>query len=153
MAVVADPTGAMLGLWEARGTIGAERVNDPGCLTSNELATDDVDAASSSTEACSAGRSSRSIRAGGPGYWLIHHAGAAEGRNGGMRELGPGEQGVPPNWVPYFTCGSIDDTLARVGELGGTTLVGATEIPAGRFAAVRDPQGAAFSIFEGPVDD
>ena len=29
----------------------------------------------------------------------------------------------------------------------------ATEIPAGRFAAVRDPQGAAFSIFEGDVDD
>ena len=45
MAVVADPTGAMLGLWEPRSSIGAELVNDPGCLTSNEL-TNDVDAAS-----------------------------------------------------------------------------------------------------------
>lgn len=153
MAVVADPTGAMLALWEALGTIGAERVNDPGCLTSNELATDDVDAASRFYRGLF-GWSIEQVDTGDePGYWLIHHAGAAESRNGGMRELGPGEQGVPPNWVPYFTCGSIDDTLARVGELGGTTLVGATEIPAGRFAAVRDPQGAAFSIFEGPVDD
>ena len=84
---------------------------------------------------------------------MIQHDGAAEGRNGGMRELSPGEDGVPPNWVPYFTATSIDDTLARAGELGGSTLVGATEIPAGRFAAVRDPQGAAFSIFEGAVDD
>ena len=60
---------------------------------------------------------------------------------------------MPPNWVPYFTATSIDDTLARTGELGGSTLVAATEIPAGRFAAVRDPQGAAFAIFEGAVDD
>ena len=29
MAVVADPTGAMLGLWEAWSSIGAELVNDP----------------------------------------------------------------------------------------------------------------------------
>lgn len=153
IAVVADPTGAMLGLWEARGSIGAELVNDPGCLTANELATDDVDAASSfyrglfgwSIEAVDTG--------GGPGYWLIHHDGAAQGRNGGMRELSPGEDGVPPNWAPYFTTTSIDDTLARAEELGGSTLVGATEIPAGRFAAVRDPQGGVFSIFEGAVDD
>jgi len=29
----------------------------------------------------------------------------------------------------------------------------ATQIPAGTIAAVRDPQGAVFSIFEGDVDD
>ena len=46
VAVVADPTGAAIGLWEPRSSIGAERVNGSGCLTSNELATDDVDAAS-----------------------------------------------------------------------------------------------------------
>ena len=100
---VADPTGAMLGIWEARNAIGAERVNDPGCLTSIEL--------------------------------------------------GPGEASVPPNRVPYFTVTSIDDALSRAGELGGGTLVGATQISAGRFAALRDPQGAAFSVFEGPDDD
>jgi predicted enzyme related to lactoylglutathione lyase len=26
------------------------------------------------------------------------------------------------------------------------------EVPAGRFAVVRDPQGAAFSLFEGRLD-
>jgi uncharacterized protein len=153
MAVVADPTGAMLGLWQARGSIGAERVNDPGCLTANELATDDVEAATSFYRGLF-GWSIEQVGGGdGPSYWLIHHDGAAQGRNGGMRELTPGEAGVPPNWVPYFTCMSIEDTLARAGELGGGTLVGATAIPAGRFASVRDPQGAFFSIFEGAVDD
>lgn len=153
VAIVTDPTGAILGLWEARNAIGAERVNDPGCLTSNELATDDVDAASSFYEGLF-GWSIEQVGGGdGPKYWLIHHGGAAEGRNGGMRQLSPGEAGVPPNWAPYFAVTSIDDALARAGELGGTTLVGATQIPAGRFAALLDPQGAAFSIFEGPVDD
>lgn len=153
IAIVADPTGAMLGLWEAHGAIGAERVNDDGCLTSNELATDDVDAASSFYEGLFGWSISQVGAGAGPSYWLIHHDGAARGSNGGMRELSPGEASVPPNWVPYFTVGSIDDALARAGELGGGMLVGATEVPAGRFAALRDTQGAAFSIFEGPVDD
>jgi predicted enzyme related to lactoylglutathione lyase len=153
VTIVADPTGAMLGLWEANGSIGAELVNDPGCLTSNELATNDAVAASKFYEGLFGWSISQVGGDDGPQYWLIHHGGAAEGRNGGIRELGPSESGVPPAWVPYFTVTSIDDTLSRAGELGGSTLVGATEIPAGRFAAIRDPQGAVFSIFEGPVDD
>jgi predicted enzyme related to lactoylglutathione lyase len=55
--------------------------------------------------------------------------------------------------VPYFTVESVGDTLARADELGGSTLMPATEIPAGRFPAVRNPQGTVFSIFEGYVDD
>jgi predicted enzyme related to lactoylglutathione lyase len=45
MAVVADPGGARLALWEARATIGATRVNDPGCMCWNDLVTADPDAA------------------------------------------------------------------------------------------------------------
>ena len=103
VAVVADPTGAMIGLWEARSAIGAERVNDPGCLTSNELATNDVDAASTFYRELFGWVIEEVDTGGGPGYWLIHHEGATEGRNGGMRELSPAAEGVPPNWVPYFT--------------------------------------------------
>jgi predicted enzyme related to lactoylglutathione lyase len=153
IAILADPTGAMLGVWEPRGAIGAERVNDPGCLTSNELATDDVEAAAPFYEGLFGWSISQVGGGDAPVYRLIHHDGAAHGRNGGMRELSPAEAGVPSNWGAYFTVASIEDTLARAGELGGGTLVGATEIPAGRFGAVRDPQGAAFSIFEGDVDD
>lgn len=153
VVILADPTGAMLGLWEPRRRVGAERVNDVGCLTSNELATDDVEAAAAFYEGLFGWSITRVGGDGGPSYWLIHHGGAAEGRNGGMREIGPGEAGVPPAWVPYFTCASIEETLARGVELGGATLVGVTAIPAGRFAALRDPQGAVFSVFEGPVDD
>jgi len=153
VAVVADPTGAAIGLWEARNSIGAERVNGAGCLTSNELATDDVDAASTFYHELFGWAIEEVDTGGGPRYWLIHCEGALEGRNGGMRELSPAADGIPPNWVPYFTTESVGKALARTDELGGTTLLPATQIPAGTIAAVRDPQGAVFSIFEGDVDD
>src|SRR4028119_1990008 len=37
MAMLSDPDGAMFCVWEARGHAGAARVNDPGCMTWNEL--------------------------------------------------------------------------------------------------------------------
>ncbi len=45
MAIFTDSTGAVLSVWEPRAHIGAELVNDPGCLTWNELSTPDVDRA------------------------------------------------------------------------------------------------------------
>ena len=153
VAVVADPTGAAIGFWEARNSIGAERVNGPGCLTSNELATDDVDAASKFYRELFGWAIEEVDTGGGPRYWLIHGEGALEGRNGGMRELGRPGEGMTPNWMPYFTTESADKALARAEELGGATLMPATQIPAGIIAAVRDPQGTVFSIFEGDVDD
>ena len=38
MAVIQDPTDAVLAAWEPRVHIGADRVNDPSCLTWNERA-------------------------------------------------------------------------------------------------------------------
>ena len=45
MAIVTDPTGAMLCIWQPKNHIGAYLVNEPGSLSWNELMTPDVDAA------------------------------------------------------------------------------------------------------------
>lgn len=153
MAVVADPGGAVFSVWEPRENIGATLVNVPGSLTWNELATNDVDAARPFYETVFGWEVEEVDTQGGPRYLMIGHSGAASGRNGGMRELGPTEEGMPPNWVPYFAVESAEATLARANELGGATLVPAIEVPNGKFAGLRDPQGAAFSIFEGDFDD
>ena len=47
----------------------------------------------------------------------------------------------------------MDDTVAKAGELGGRVLVPPMTVPAGRFAAIADPQGAVFAVFEGDFDD
>ncbi len=154
LAVIADPAGAAFGIWQAAGdSIGATRVNDPGCLTSNELSTNDVPGAIAFYTGLFGWQIEEVDTRGGPRYWLINHAGATKGRNGGMRELAPEQAGAPPNWMPYFTVGSTDGTIARATELGGGLVAGPMEIPAGRIAIVNDPQGAIFANFEGAVDD
>ena len=45
MAVLRDPQDAVFAVWQPRTRIGAERVNDVGCLCMNELATTDLDGA------------------------------------------------------------------------------------------------------------
>lgn len=153
MAVVADPTGAMLGLWEPRNSIGARRVNDPGCMTWNELSTNDAETAIEFYSALFGWRIQPIDTGGGPSLWAIAHDGAAEGRNGSVRELAPEQEGTPPHWMPYFTITSTDAALARASDAGGGTLAGPLDVPAGRFAVVGDPQGAVFGTFEGEVDD
>jgi uncharacterized protein len=46
-AILRDPQGAVLAVWQPRSRVGAEHVNDVGCLCMNELATSDIDAARS----------------------------------------------------------------------------------------------------------
>lgn len=153
MAVIADPAGAMLGVWEPRATIGAQRVNEPGTLTWNDLATNDVEAAIPFYEGLFGWKFEELDTGDAPSYWSIEHAGGAGGRNGGMRELTPEEEGIPPNWAAYFAVESVDEGLAKAKELGGGALFGPLDVPTGRFAALHDQQGAAFSMVEAKFDD
>ncbi len=156
MAVVVDPTGAHFGIWEPGENIGAGRVNDPGCLTANELSTNDVAKAIEFYEQIFGWKVEPVDTQGAPPYWMIGHDGAAEGRNGGMRELSPeqAEAGAPPHWLPYFTVESADGTIEATKSDGGDLAFGPMDLPTGaRIAVLHDPQGAVFAIFEGEVDD
>jgi predicted enzyme related to lactoylglutathione lyase len=155
MAVIADPTGAMFGIWEAKATIGAGRVNDPGCLTWNELATTDTDAARAFYSGLFGWGFEAMPTGAGPPYWVIQHEGAAAGRNGGLRPLAPEqtEAGVPSHWMPYFAVESTDATVERATDAGGRLMFGPMDVPAGRFAALADPQGAIFGVTSGEFDD
>jgi uncharacterized protein len=155
MAVVADPAGAMFGIWQAGDSIGAEVVNEPGALSWNDVATTDPDAAQGFYSGLF-GWGFEKVETGpdGPDYWSVTHEGAANGRNGGLRRQVEQEVGhVPPHVAPYFGTDAIEDSVAKAQELGGTNMIPITEVPAGRFAAVSDPQGAAFMLFEGEFDD
>lgn len=56
---------------------------------------------------------------------------------------------VPPHWLPYIGVNDVDASAAKIAELGGKTLMPPMDIPnVGRFAAVTDPQGAAFAIYK-----
>lgn len=152
IGVVIDATGATLFLWQAKEHIGAGRVNEIGCLTWNELGTTDTDAASRFyTELF--GWDTETAEGPGGTYVIIKNG---ERSNGGIREQSPDERraGIPPSWLPYFVVESADEAVVKAGERGGGTLTGPADMPnQGRIAALRDPQGAAFAVWEGPTDD
>jgi predicted enzyme related to lactoylglutathione lyase len=57
--------------------------------------------------------------------------------------------GVPPHWGQYCTVPDVDKAAEKATELGGTVLHPPTDIPTiGRFAMVKDPQGAVLAPFK-----
>jgi uncharacterized protein len=148
MAVIADPTGAAVALWEPRGMIGAELVNVPAAPCWNDLGTTDVDAAMAFYGGLF-GWSFEEV----PGTDSRHRIRNGESENGSLYLQGDDEQGVPPNWLVYFATADLDGSDARAIELGGQVTVDPLEVAAGgRVSVVTDPQGAAFGLFEGPLD-
>jgi predicted enzyme related to lactoylglutathione lyase len=143
MAVFADPTGAVLSVWQPLRHPGAGVVNEPGALCWNELTTRDVEAATRFYEAAFGWRG-ETTEYGSTTYteWKL-----GERAIGGMIRMNdewPAD--VPAHWMVYFAVEDADAAATKVEELGGTVPVAPTDTPAGRFAVVNDPQGALFSI-------
>ena len=150
MAVLEDPTGAMLGLWQPRAHAGADRVNDPGCLTWNELQSPNPETAGAFYAGLFGWETEPIKEEGRLAYVMVRNAGSA---NGGIMPMMEHQCDARPYWLAYFTVASCDGAAARVRELGGGVLAGPLEIGAGRISVVRDPQGATLALFEGETDD
>jgi predicted enzyme related to lactoylglutathione lyase len=148
MAIVRDPTGAYFSVWEPRASIGAERVNEPGALTLNQLNTSDPDRAQQFYTGVFGWRF-EDVGNDDQRYWGIYNG---DRLNGGMMPL-PAEGGVPSHWLVYFGSGSVDDDAGRIGELGGSVMVPPTPVPGGHILVARDPQGAVFGVLSGRFDD
>jgi predicted enzyme related to lactoylglutathione lyase len=147
MAVLADPTGAALAVWEPRDSIGAMRVNDPGCLTWNELHTPDPPKALEfHTALFGWGTEKMDTAEGGPSYTILK---LGERSNGGVMDA---QEGEPPNWLPYFVVEDRDAAAEKAIELGGRDLF-RMEMPQGQIAVLTDPEGAPFGIWAGDTDD
>jgi uncharacterized protein len=146
MAPLQDPTGAMLAVWEPRGTIGAGRVNEPGCLTWNELHTPDPDTALEFYSGLFGWGSEHMEMEGGPGYTVIK---LGERSNGGML---PTQQGEPPHWLPYFVVESREDAAEKVKSGGGREWI-KMDMPQGKIAVFSDSEDVPFAVWEGEVQD
>lgn len=151
MVVVADPGGATLGLWEPREHIGAQVVNEVGAISWNDLATHDAAQAKDFYRGL-LGWDYDEANEEIAGYTIVQHAGASEGRQGGIRQMRPEEEGIPSYWSVYFPVEDTGDAGEQLSAAGGSVHVPPTEVPAGRFSVVADPQGAVFALFEGPLD-
>jgi predicted enzyme related to lactoylglutathione lyase len=142
MAVLRDPTGAHLHLWEPGRHSGAGRVNETGCMVWNELATPDLGRAGGFYRDLLGWEAEPDAT----GYATIRRGDAI---NGGMR---PVQDGEAPNWLIYFTVPSVDEAAQRVRDSGGKVLIEPVGSTVGRIAVIQDPQGAKLALYEGDVD-
>ncbi|HSL20452.1 MAG TPA: VOC family protein, partial [Vicinamibacterales bacterium] len=142
VAGLADPQGATFFVWEAKGHIGAQRLDEPGCLCWTELVTTDL---------------ARSQEF----YTSLFEWTARHGRSGEYVEFFQGEEPIAgmlrghpelrvatPYWMPYFAVTDVDDAVEVARRHFARILMRPTDIPTvGRSAVLRDPLGARFGMF------
>lgn len=150
MAVFTDSTGAVCGVWQPGTFAGAELVNEPGAFAWNELGTRDVPAAKAFYGAVF-GWGVEEHDMGEMGTYNEWKRG--EDSLGGMMDVtGRLPDEVPAHWLVYFAVENTDATLETVTASGGNVTFGPIDIPAGRFAVVTDPHGAAFAVIQMPEE-
>jgi uncharacterized protein len=150
LAVLADPAGAVLCLWEPRSHIGAGRVNDVGCMSWNELQTSDSEAAGDFYGGLFGWETETIEDDGKVVYTTIKNAG---NQNGGFMPMAEQHGDAPYFWLAYFTVPSRDAAMEKARGLGGAVLAGPLDLPSGKIAVLGDPQGAPFAVFEGETDE
>ncbi|MEO7987494.1 MAG: VOC family protein [Gemmatimonadales bacterium] len=144
MALIQDPGGAVVALWEPKRHIGSGIVGEPNTLCWNELVTADTARAGKFFGELLGWRSDAQ-RLGDVAYTKFMRDGTTA--VGGMMQIGPGAGPVPPHWLIYFAVGDCDASATRARDLGARTVTPPADIPgAGRFAVLEDPQGAVFAI-------
>ena len=142
-AVIADPLGTPVALWQAGESPGAGLVNDVGCWCSNQLQAPDPEPAVAFYETLFGWDVEQQTSE--PPYWEIRH----RGRDGGGML---GGQADPPAWVVYFHVADVDAFAGDVEERGGAIHFPPVTVGIGRLAVCADPQGAVFGIFAGATD-
>jgi uncharacterized protein len=150
MAMAADATGAVFGMWQPIDHRGAQAIEEPGAMAWCEVNTRDAGKAGAFYQAVF-GLEPRKLDAPGMTYFSLHRGGEDKASGGVLQMDQNWPESVPPHWMAYFQVASTDQSCARVGELGGKVCVPAFDSPYGRIAVIEDPQGATFSIVQPPA--
>jgi predicted enzyme related to lactoylglutathione lyase len=142
MSAIQDPSGARVNLWQAKGHPGTQRANEPGTPIWNELISPDLATATAFYTDLLGVDWEEQPMDGGPTYTCL----IVDGRQVGGA-MPPMMEGVPPHWNVYFNVESVDDTVAKVVDLGGSVVAPAFDVPGvGRMAVLADPQGGMFNL-------
>lgn len=143
MAVLRDPTGAVINVWQAKQHPGVRLWGEVGAFCWSELMTRDTTAATRFYTTLFGWTTKIAETAGFPYTHWQNDGADIGGMLGIQEEWGP----MPTLWINYVQVKNCDETAAAATSLGGKVCVPPTNIPnTGRFAMVQDPQGAMFSV-------
>jgi predicted enzyme related to lactoylglutathione lyase len=147
MAVLQDPTGAVISIWQAGTSIGAGVLDEPGALCWTELLTNDVPKAEAFYTKLIGYKTQAMPMSPNFTYTLFQKG---DGVNAaGLMAITPEMKGAPPNWMSTFQTADIRASVAKAESLGGKTIVPVTPVPGiGEFAVLADNQGAVFELLQ-----
>lgn len=145
MAVLQDPTGAVVSVWQPKMHKGTLIDGVPGTFCWGELSSRQPEKAVPFYE----GLFGWKIKPGqNPGDNYLHIQ-AREQMIGGVLPVEHRDPNVPSHWLSYFAVANCDASAAKAVELGGKVIFGPmTMEKVGRMAYVADPQGAMFALFQ-----
>jgi len=152
MAMIADPSGAVVGLWQPRDHAGAELFNEPGSLTWNELQTRDLTAATAFYTEVFGWRWEPMEDGSGYLIGMLDSKDGDDKSNAGAMTMPPAVPAeVPSYWAVYFLVVDCDESVARATELGGAVFMPPMDMGPGRFAGITDPAGGMFCLGSVPA--
>jgi predicted enzyme related to lactoylglutathione lyase len=143
MAVLCDPAGAQVSVWQAGAHQGYEVHGEPGTPIWSELMTRDLAAARAFYNSVFGWTAQQQDFDGVP-YTIWKRRDHLVGGALEMDDTWPDE--TTPHWMIYIATADCDATARRCRELGGTVWHAPDDIGPGRCAMLEDPAGAVFSV-------
>lgn len=143
LAMLADPTSAVFGLWQSNKHIGAAITEEPGTMTWHELYTKDAKKARDFY--ASLLNATTFQMPGGMEYYVLQHG---QTQIAGIMQMTPDMSQLPSHWSCYWVVKNTDETVKLVKELGGSLMFEVLDSPFGRIGRLMDPQGASFWVLQ-----
>lgn len=141
-AVLADPQGAVVGLWQGGTLNGSQLVNKPGGLCWEELySSDPVGAAGFYTSLFNYAFEPEPPY--GPDYMSFRLQDERVGL-GGVRAVG--SNSVPAGWLPFFGVADADAASRSAQAQGGSVILPTFATPRDQVALLADPGGDPFWV-------
>jgi hypothetical protein len=145
VAVIHDPAGGVVGLWEARSHPGAAVLDEPASLWWAELVTRDVQVAKTFYGSVLGWRAVDTLKY-GIRYSVFK---LGEDAVAGLMPIGSDWGPVGAHWQVLFATDNADAKFARAKELGGSVIFGPNDVPnAGRAAILVDARNASFVVMQ-----
>ncbi len=146
MAILQDPSGAYLGVWQANKMAGTLVIGKAGAYGWAELNARGVDKAKTFYKKVFGWGEKKSDMADGLEYteFLVSGESIAGGME--MNSMVPAQ--VPSYWQVYFTVEDVDKSHQKAVEHGAQEMLPPQDFPGGRFSILSDPQGASFGLLK-----
>lgn len=145
MLIARDPSGAAFGVWQAGTHEGFEKFGEPGAYAWAEVFTRDPEKSDAFFPAVFPYTVQR-MEDEAMDFKVFNVGDDTVLGRMTMTEEFPPE--IPPYIQVYFTVEDCDAAVSKATARGGTLHFGPMDSPFGRFAALMDPQGAAFAVID-----